>query len=76
MIRGTPGLTLPLADRQDIMPTCLCRRCFGEIYPGEVAYVWQSRQICPDCFKAEVTAWLEEATQEVACALGVESGMV
>ena len=76
MIRGTPGLTLPLADRQDVVPVCLCDRCTGELYAGEVAYVWQERRICPDCFKAEVTAWLEEAAQEVACALGVESGMV
>lgn len=76
MIRGTPGLRLPLADRQEAAPVCLCGRCTGEMYAGEVNYVWQDKRICPDCFKAVVSAWLEEAAQEVACALGVESGMV
>lgn len=76
MIRGTPGLSLPLSDRQDVAAACLCRRCAGEMYVREVAYLWQDRRICPDCFKAEIAAWLEEAPQEVACALGVEREMV
>ena len=76
MIRGTPGLNLPLSDRQDVAAACLCRRCAGEMYVREVAYLWQDRRICPDCCKAEIAAWLEEAPQEVACALGVEREMV
>lgn len=73
MTRGTPGLRQVHADRQDCGPVCLCGRCAGEMYDGECGYLWEGRQVCVDCFKAVVTAWLEEAVQEVACALGVES---
>lgn len=76
MIRGTPGLRPALEDPQSITPSCLCRRCGGELYPGEVGYLWQDRQICPDCFQAVVSAWLEEAAWEVAAALGVETRML
>lgn len=76
MIRGTSGLQPPLADRQSIPPVCLCLRCGGELYPGEVGYVWNGIQICPDCFKTVVTAWLEESAQEVAAALGVETQLL
>ena len=72
MIRGTPGLRAALEDIQSIPPCCLCGRCGGELYPGEVGYLWEDRQICLDCFKAEVRAWLEAAAAEVAAVLGVE----
>lgn len=73
MIRGTPGLHPPLEDRQSIPPIGLCPRCGGELYPGELGYVLDDRQICPDCFKTVVIAWLEESAREVAAALGVEA---
>lgn len=73
MTRGTPGLSQPLADRQCVPPLCLCTRCGGELYPGEQGYLWNGRQICPDCFKTVVTVWLEESACEVAAALGVET---
>lgn len=72
MIRGTPGLRWALTDQQDGDAVCLCMRCGGELYPGETGYLWESRQICPDCFKTVVTAWLEESSREVAAMLGVE----
>lgn len=73
MTRGTPGLRPSLEDTQDCSPVCLCRRCGGELYSGEVGYLWEGEQVCVDCFKAVVNAWLEAAAQEVAFALGVES---
>lgn len=73
MIRGTPGLRLPLEDGQSRRPACFCAHCAGELYPGETGYVWEGRQICPDCFRLEVNRWLEEAAREVAWALGVET---
>ena len=76
MIRGTPGLQPPLIDRQCIPPLSLCTRCGGELYPGEYGYMWNDRQICPDCFQRVVTHWLEEAAQEVATALGVETRLL
>lgn len=72
MIRGTPGLHLALTDQQEGDAACLCMRCGGELYPGEAGYLWEDRQICPDCFKRVVTVWLEESSREVAEALGVE----
>lgn len=73
MIRGTPGLRPALADGQECVPVCLCRRCGGEMYSGETAYLWENRQICADCFQGAVTAWLREAAWEAALALGVET---
>lgn len=72
MIRGTPGLRGALEDPQSIPPCGICCRCGGELYPGETGYLWEDEQICLDCFKAEVRAWLEVAADEVAAALGVE----
>lgn len=73
MIRGTTGLRAALEDRQSVPPGCTCGRCGGELYPGEAGYLWEDRQICLDCFKAEVGAWLEASAVEVASALGVET---
>lgn len=73
MIRGTPGLHPALEDLQSVPPVCVCGWCGGELYPGEAGYLWDDRQICLDCFKAEVKAWLEVAAAEVAAALGVET---
>lgn len=73
MIRGTPGLRPALEDLQSIPSACACGRCGGELYPGEASYLWDNRQTCLDCFKAEVKAWLEVAATEVATALGVET---
>lgn len=72
MTRGTAGLRPPLADGQACEPVCLCSRCGGEMYAGELNCNWGKRRVCVDCFKAVTVAWLEEAPQEVACALGVE----
>ena len=72
MIHGTPGLRLPLEDPQSIPHRGLCLRCGGEMYPGEISYLWQDRLICSDCFRNVVTVWLEESAREVAAALGVE----
>ena len=72
MIRGTPGLRPALEDPQRRTPGGFCRRCGGEVYPGEVEYLWQDQPICPDCFHTVVSVWLEEAAWEVAAALGVE----
>ncbi|MBR2934065.1 MAG: hypothetical protein IKB79_00545 [Oscillospiraceae bacterium] len=72
MLRGTPGLHPALTDQQDGRDVGLCMRCGGELYPGEMGYMWEDRQICPDCFKRVVTVWLEESSREVAAALGVE----
>lgn len=73
MTRGTSGLRPPLKDVQDCEPICRCNRCFGEMYSGELSCSWGTRRVCVDCFKAVTVAWLEEAPQEVACALGVEN---
>lgn len=73
MIRGTPGLRPALADGQACVPVCLCRRCGGEMYPGETVFRWEGRLVCVDCFKTAVTVWLEEAAREAAQALGVET---
>lgn len=76
MMGGTPGLYPALTDQQSRTPVCLCMRCGGELYPGEVGYLWENRQICPDCFKTVVAVWLEEAAREVAAVLGVETQML
>lgn len=72
MLRGTKGLLPPLRDIQQDTPACYCKHCSGEVYPGETVYKWQDKEICPDCFKSVVTAWLEEAPREVAAAMGIE----
>lgn len=76
MIRGTPGIRPGSTDAQTFSPACLCRRCGGELYPGETAYLWDGRQMCIDCFRWSVTAWLNEAAPEAAQALGVETRLV
>lgn len=63
-------------DSQAVTPAYLCRQCAGELYPGERAYLWDNRQLCADCFRDVVAAWLSEAAHEVAQALGVESRVV
>lgn len=76
MIRGTPGLRPVPADAQATGAVCLCQRCGGELYPGETSFLWDGKQMCTDCFRAAVAAWLGEAAQEAAQALGVETRMV
>lgn len=76
MVRGTPGLHPALADTQAIGPVCLCQRCGGELYRGEISFLWEDRQMCTDCFQGAAIAWLCEAAQEAAQALGVETRMV
>lgn len=73
MTRGMPGLCSAGTDQQNRTPVCLCMRCGGELYPGEVGYLWENKRICPDCFKTVVAVWLEEAAREVAAVLGVET---
>lgn len=62
-----------LRDAQQDTPACYCKRCGGEVYPGETVFTWQDKKICSDCFKSVVTAWLEEAPNEVAAALEIET---
>ena len=73
MLRGTTGLHNPTRDIQQDTPACYCKRCKGEVYSGETVYAWEGKQICSDCFKAVVTAWLKEAPREVAAALEIET---
>ena len=73
MIRGTTGLHPAPDDPQCRWPVCLCDRCGGELYPGEIGYLWKDQQLCPDCFKTAVTVWLEDATHQFAAALGVQT---
>ena len=73
MLRGTPGILNPLQDAQQATPACYCERCKGEVYSGETVYAWEGKQICSDCFKAVVTAWLKEAPGAVAAALEIET---
>jgi len=61
-----------MLDRQSIHPVCVCERCGGEIYPDEERYIWEETCVCVDCFQGAVTAWVKEAAEEVALALGVE----
>lgn len=60
-------------DPQAVPPAGTCQRCRGEIYPGERVYRWEGRGLCPDCFKAVVSALLEASPALVAADLGVES---
>lgn len=73
MLRGTPGLRGPIEDGQGYVPAGVCMRCAGEIYPGETVFVWEERRVCVDCFRAKVSALLNEAPGEVAQMLGVET---
>ena len=72
MTRGIPGLRPPLSDGQASDPVRICGVCGGEMYAGENLYLWEEQLMCVDCFKAAVSAWLEEAAEEAAQALGVE----
>ena len=72
MLRGTSGLRDPIRDMQQDEPVCYCKRCGGEVYSGETVFTWQDKEICPDCFKSMVTAWLGETPNEVAAALDIE----
>lgn len=62
----------PMRDIQQDEPACYCKRCGGEVFSGETVFTWQDKKVCSDCFKAVVTAWLEEAPNEVAVALDIE----
>lgn len=73
MVRGTLGLRPTPEDLQDSTPVFLCSRCMGEMYSGEHLFTWESKQVCTDCFKAAVTAWLDETPAEAAFGLGVET---
>lgn len=68
----TVGLRPPLTDLQAEMPVCRCGSCKGEVYSGESVFRWEKRELCGDCFKDAVTAWLEETPLEVAEELNVE----
>ena len=76
MTLGTQGLHPAWTDAQAVKPECLCRRCGGELYPGETSYLWNGSQVCTDCFQMAVTVWVCEAAQEAAQALGVETQVV
>lgn len=65
------GLRAPLADRQEENPVCLCGRCAGEMYAGEVLFGWEGQRLCADCFQSAVNAWVKEAPLEVAEELSV-----
>ncbi len=73
MLTGTTGLRGPVEDGQECVPAGVCRRCAGEIYPGEVVFVWEERSVCVDCFRTKVSALLKEVPEEVAQMLGVET---
>lgn len=73
MIRGTLGLRPTPEDPQGSTPIFLCSRCMGEMYSGEHLFTWEGSRVCTDCFKAEVTAWMNETPAETAFALGVET---
>lgn len=66
------ALRPPLRDSQTECPACLCRRCLGEVYPGETVFVWDGSSICRDCFQAALAFWIGEAPEEVARDLGAE----
>ena len=72
MIRGTSGLRPALRDSQNDTPVCLCGCCGGDLYPGETAFFWDGRWVCMECFQRKAAAWMEEAAEEAAQALGVE----
>lgn len=59
-------------DRQDRPTAAACARCRGEIYPGETAYLYEGRWLCPDCFKAEIEKILRQDPRTLALALGLE----
>lgn len=71
MVRGTRKIKSALRDEQDCAPVGRCGRCAGEIYEGENVYNWEGREICPDCFKAVIAAWLNEDANGLAAALEV-----
>ena len=69
---GYAGVKVALRDTQMDEPSCYCQRCSGEVYDGETTYLWDGSKICRDCFRDAVKAWLGEAVEEVAFALGIE----
>lgn len=72
-IRGTQGLKPALRDEQLEAPVCLCERCRGEVYCGEMLYKYEGRRICPDCFQEKIEHWVHVRPQQVAAALGVDT---
>ena len=55
----------PLRDPQDAPPAAW-GDCGHEIWPGECRFRWESRWLCPDCFRAAVRRALEEDPAQVA----------
>lgn len=72
MAVGTHGLRDPLRDVQQDAPLCECEMCRGEMWSGEKRFHWTGKRICLDCFKEEVTDWLNKAPIEVAYALNLD----
>ena len=72
MYRGIGRLRPPLSDLQTDVPRSLCGHCGGELYSGETVFAWEGNQLCTDCFKEGVAAWLEERPEEAAQELGVD----
>ena len=62
----------PLRDVQEDRPVCLCQSCGGEVYAGETLFEWSGKRVCVDCFKRNVSLWLELSPEQVANALGFD----
>lgn len=68
--RPTMHVKPPLRDSQDDTPAACCELCQGEVYREETVFEWNGKQICSDCFKFKVGAWLDDSPEQVAGALG------
>ena len=62
----------PLRDVQEDSPVCLCQKCGGEVYAGETLFEWSGKRVCVDCFKRQVSLWLELSPEQVANAMGFD----
>ena len=58
----------PCPDRQQDNPVSECEKCRQEVYHGEARFQWEGRWLCPDCFRALLTA----ARKQLALEMGLE----
>ena len=63
----------PLGDPQTVPPVTRCEGCEGELYRGELRYLWEGRALCLECFQAVIHRLLKDSPLLLAQDLGVET---
>lgn len=66
------GPTYGIRDRQRDKPSCICRECQAELFPGSKIYHLNGRPVCIECFRDWAYDLLGTSPDILADRLGVD----